>query len=330
MIRSTLLTRTRHFCKYVAGEGRRHVVLINCVCLTLFFIKVALLDYSCDYMSPAGMPVNLSAIHLNQFLIEEGDFCHRHSNLSFIVYIHSSLGKVEKRQETRLTWASAGLYDSSVKMAVVFMVGQAKTKEEEIILREESQRYRDIVQGNYTDTYHMLSYKGLASLHWVTKHCSHVPWTIHADDDVLIDIFLLKKFLEGNGTQNGLLCYPWENSPVRRYGKWCVRQNEYEEDIYPAYCAGGAWVVATSLTPKLLEAATRVPVLWVDDVYLTGILSKNAGIPVSSSLKNSVRRDGIDKEDLGKTIVWFETRKPRTLWWYKLLSFHSYVPTIDI
>ena len=97
-------------------------------------------------MSPATLPVNLSSIPLSQFLVEEADFCHRHSNLNIIVYIHSSLRKAEKRQETRLTWASAGLYDSSVRMAVVFMVGQAKTKEEEIILREESQQYRDIVQ----------------------------------------------------------------------------------------------------------------------------------------------------------------------------------------
>lgn len=97
-------------------------------------------------MSPASMPVNVNSIHLNQFLIEEADFCHRHSNLNIIVYIHSSLDKVEKRQETRLTWASAGLYDSSVRMAVVFMVGLAKTKNEEIILKEESQRFRDIVQ----------------------------------------------------------------------------------------------------------------------------------------------------------------------------------------
>lgn len=97
-------------------------------------------------MAPASMPVILNSIHLNQYMIEEADFCHRHSKLDIIVYIHSSLGKAEKRQETRLTWASAGLYDSSVKMAVVFMVGLAKTKEEEIILKEESQHYHDIVQ----------------------------------------------------------------------------------------------------------------------------------------------------------------------------------------
>lgn len=272
------------------------------------------------------MPVILNSIHLNQYMIEEADFCHRHSKLDIIVYIHSSLGKAEKRQETRLTWASAGLYDSSVKMAVVFMVGLAKTKEEEIILKEESQHYHDIVQGNYTDTYHMLSHKALASLSWITHHCSHVPWTLHADDDVLIDVFLLKKFLENNGTRDSLICHPWENAPVRRYGKWCVRSSEYSEDIYPTYCAGGAWVVSTSLTHHLLDAAGRVPLMWVDDVYLTGLLSKNAGIPVLGSLKKSVRRYGIDEEDFGNKIIWFETRKPRTVWWDKLLSFHSYVP----
>lgn len=97
-------------------------------------------------MSPPSIPVDLNATHLNQFLIKEADLCHRQTNLSFIVYIHSSLDNVEKRHETRLTWASAGLYDPSVRMAVVFMVGQAKNKYEEIILSEESHRYHDIVQ----------------------------------------------------------------------------------------------------------------------------------------------------------------------------------------
>ena len=184
-------------------------------------------------------------------------------------------------------------------------------------------------QGNYTDTYHTLSYKGLASLNWITQHCSHVPWTIHADDDVLLDVFFLKTFLENNGTQNSLMCHVWDNSPVRRYGKWCVRPNEFPEDIYPTYCSGGAWIIATSLARRLLDAATRVPVMWVDDVYLTGILSKNAGIPIAS-LKKTVRRYGIDEEDLGKTMIWFEIQKPRTEWWYKLLNHHSYVPTQDL
>ncbi|KAG0715560.1 Beta-1,3-galactosyltransferase 5 [Chionoecetes opilio] len=125
-------------------------------------------------------------------------------------------------------------------MAVVFMVRQAKTEEEETILREESERYHDVVQGNYTDSYHMLSYKALSSLIWVTRHCSHVPWTMHADDDVLVDVFLLKKFLDTNDTRDSILCYPWGNSSVRRYGKWCVRHSEYPEDMYPTYCGGGA------------------------------------------------------------------------------------------
>lgn len=186
------------------------------------------------------------------------------------------------------------------------------------------------LQGNYTDTYHMLSYKALSSLHWVNRHCAHVPWTVHADDDVLIDVFLMKKFLDSNGTRDSLFCYPWDKSSVRRYGKWCVRKDEYSEDMYPVYCAGGAWVMATPLTRRLLDAAGRVPIMWVDDVYLTGLLSKNAGIPISGSLKKSVRKVGIDEEDLGKTMMWFDPGQPRTLWWYKMLSFYRYVPEIDV
>lgn len=97
-------------------------------------------------VSPANAPVDLNSSYISQYLINEADLCQRHTNLSFIVYIHSSLEQVEKRQQTRVTWASAGMYDPNVRMAVVFMVGHAKTEYEEVILKEESEQYNDIVQ----------------------------------------------------------------------------------------------------------------------------------------------------------------------------------------
>lgn len=80
------------------------------------------------------------------FLIEEADFCKRRPHLSILAYVHSSISSVEKRKETRGTWASAGAYDKGVRMGVVFMVGRAKTRGEENIIQEESRRYHDIVQ----------------------------------------------------------------------------------------------------------------------------------------------------------------------------------------
>lgn len=51
--------------------------------------------------------------------------------------------------ETRSTWANASAYEMgpmNVTIGVVFMVGKAKNKLEEKIVREESKKFHDIVQ----------------------------------------------------------------------------------------------------------------------------------------------------------------------------------------
>lgn len=178
-------------------------------------------------------------------------------------------------------------------------------------------------QGNYTDTYHLLSYKALASLHWVTRHCLHVPWTLHTDDDVLIDVFFLTKFLETNGTVDSLLCYIWDASPVRRRGRWCVQPQEFPENTYPPYCAGGAWAMATPLGARLLHAASHAPFLWVDDAYVTGILAKYAAIKHSEKLRNFIKIKGIVEKDLGRVMAWLNLQEQRKTWWLKLLAHYG-------
>ncbi|XP_045615395.1 beta-1,3-galactosyltransferase 5 isoform X2 [Procambarus clarkii] len=282
---------------------------------------------NCDEAPSTGAEEALRYVSPGHFLIEEADFCRRRPNLSIVAYVHSSISSVEKRMETRETWASAGAHDASVRMGVVFMVGRAKTVHEQRVITDESRRFHDIVQGNYTDTYHLLSHKALMSLQWVSRHCLHVPWTLHADDDVLIDTFFLTKFLTTNTTSytNKIICYIWEKSMVRRSGRWCVPSVEFPEPFYPPYCAGGAWVMSTPLGSHLLEATSIAPFLWVDDVYITGVLAKYAVVGRSNKLKQYVRREGIIEEDLGRLMVWFEPSSSRKSWWLKLLVHRKYL-----
>ncbi|ROT85190.1 putative galactosyltransferase [Penaeus vannamei] len=106
-----------------------------------------------------------------------------------------------------------------------------------------------------------------------------VPWTLHADDDILIDVFALAKVLQSvdaNSTEK-FLCHSG-TSPVLRKGKWSVDVAEYPALEYPYYCAGGMWILQTKQIPRLLEASKVAPFLWVDDVYICGILREHAGI----------------------------------------------------
>ena len=181
-----------------------------------------------------------------------------------------------------------------------------------------------IFQGDYTDSYHTLSYKALASLNWVSNHCSHVPWTLHADDDVLLDLFLLTRFLKVVDREDSFLCYTWKHSPVRRSGRWLVQPKDFQWNMYPPYCSGAVWILATRLIQRLLNATRRSPFLWVDDVYVTGILAKGASIGHFEYLKEYIKKDDISGKDIGKIIAWVHILN-REQWWQKILSHYSYV-----
>ncbi|KAG0721681.1 hypothetical protein GWK47_045964 [Chionoecetes opilio] len=142
-------------------------------------------------------------------------------------------------------------------MAVVFMVRQGQNQEEETILREESERYHDVVQGNYTDSYHMLSYKALSSLIW-------------------------------GHTTLYILCYPWGNSSVRRYGKWCVRHSEYPEDILPYLLwRRGVGDRDGPGAPTPGRGPPECPRCG-DDVYITACCPRMPGFPSPKNLKQSI------------------------------------------
>ncbi|XP_037779390.1 beta-1,3-galactosyltransferase 5-like [Penaeus monodon] len=254
------------------------------------------------------------------FLIEEADFCRRRPRLQVIAYVHSAISRVQERQETRSTWANATASGLGVDIAAVFMVGRAKDERERQIVQEESQRYHDIVQGDYVDHYRQLSLKALSSLAWVQHHCPQVPWTLHADDDVFIDVFLMKGILQDfrAETTEAFLCNS-EWSRTQRSGRWAVSHDDFRNDEYPVFCSGAAWVLPTRHLSGLLRASQTAPFLWVDDVYITGILARHAGV---THLGTGYKAKHIQPSDVGDVMVWYNVKEDRKKWWRKLTRFY--------
>ncbi|ROT70701.1 hypothetical protein C7M84_011000 [Penaeus vannamei] len=252
----------------------------------------------------------LSSTNVPKTFQIEADFCRRRPRLQVIAYVHSAISRVQERRETRSTWANATASGLGVEIAAVFNVGRAKNQRERQIVQEESQRYHDIVQGDYVDSYRKLSFKALASLSWITQHCPDVPWTLHADDDVFIDVFLMLEYLREENPQGFFCNVMW--SQVMRSGKWAVSRQEYPSDKYPAFCSGEAWVLPTALLPRLLEASKSAPFLWVDDVYVTGILAQYAGI---AHLGIGSESRHIRPSDVGRVMAWHSLEDDRKKWW---------------
>lgn len=161
----------------------------------------------------------------------------------------------------------------------------------------------------------------MAAIYWVTTYCSHVPWTLHADDDILLDPFLFQRVLH-RAPRDALICTVMEGEPGRE-GKWAMPYEQYPYSLYPPFCQGVMWLAATNLLPKLLQASQHVDFLWIDDVYLTGVVAQQAEIPhydFSYLIADTV----FIKKHLGNKLAWYHLFfKDRVQAWSQLLDHYN-------
>ena len=75
-------------------------------------------------------------------------------------------------------------------------------------------------------------------------------------------------------------CIVWSNMVVIRTktSRWYVSETEFKAKNYPKYCSGNAFILDTASAKDFVDASLRVPFLWVDDVFITGVLVKEIGL----------------------------------------------------
>jgi hypothetical protein len=210
-------------------------------------------------------------------------------SLRWIVFVHSSPGNADRRQLLRDTWANLSLF-RNVTFRVVFLIGIPPPDQQRLqpYIKAEFDKYGDIVQGNFIDSYRNLTHKAVLGLRWLSEFCPEPAYAIKADDDTFLNIFEMIPLLEANsGKSNVIICPLWpENAmPILRDPKtcmkWCVKRSELKgRTHFPQYCAGIGYVVSRPLLPLLYNASRSTPFFWIDDVYVTGLLPKKLATKV--------------------------------------------------
>ncbi|CAL8126374.1 unnamed protein product [Orchesella dallaii] len=231
------------------------------------------------------------------------------NSIFFMIIVHSAPKNFEERQAIRKTWGSLQRL-GQFHIRLVFLLGHESTvddnhKSDEIVattddesdkgssiflkIQQESEKHGDIVTGSFHDSYRNLTYKHLMGYLWVLNHCSHAKYVLKADDDAFIDIFQLFEFLLrtfGLDPEAALICnvFPEGTKPVRQTDiqgkKWAVTYDEYPYESYPKYCGGLAYLATPNVIQEIYRMSHKMKnkYLWIDDVYVTGILRELAHV----------------------------------------------------
>lgn len=208
-----------------------------------------------------------------------------------ILIVTSYVGHDELRAAHRQAISQLKL--AEMGMQRVFLLASIPEKEHFITQSQiinEQQRFGDLLQGNFKEAYRNLSYKHIMGLKWAAKECRKAKFIIKLDDDIIFDIFHLKRYMDSLELENlqlvksdALLAgYVLDARPAIRNqaNKWYVRPEEYSQNIYPPYLSGWLYVTNPKTALRLVDRAQEEPIFWIDDTWVTGILRKSIGIPL--------------------------------------------------
>ncbi|XP_018007223.1 beta-1,3-galactosyltransferase bre-5-like [Hyalella azteca] len=330
-------------------RGRRPCVVTLLLVLSVnIFYRTLLLLESRGALARNGINLSLPKIGISfrrpltarvplRFLVEERSYCSRQPGLLAVAVVPSALDDFKRRQETRLTWGSAQTL--GVPLGAVFVMGKHRDRDERDRIRQESRLYRDIVQGDYDDT--QGSSKALNGLLWMAMNCATVPFTLHVTDKVLLDVFVLQRFLwevleapekqdmlfgklVDHVTQDPVTSYRWSLSD---FGHMVPEVTEPPAVTHGRYLEEDAWFGRTQAVAKLLTVSGVVPLVSPSSLYLTGMLARAAGLSLSPSLFNEWWRSDkkANLQEIGAVMGWFnkELDPPRSELWKQIVLHHT-------
>ncbi|XP_040013746.1 N-acetyllactosaminide beta-1,3-N-acetylglucosaminyltransferase 2 isoform X2 [Xiphias gladius] len=255
---------------------------------------------------PEQMRAFIRSMHCREYplLINQPGMCRR-NNGSFgleapmlLMAIKSQVGNFENRQAIRETWGRSGLVkgESNRKgelVYTVFLLGRQDSStgphpDLKNLLDLENQKYGDILQWDFRDTFFNLTLKDLLFWHWLQQYCPTAIFVFKGDDDVFVRTGALLDYLHKQWDEHNLWrAYTNETGmdlfvgdvinnamPNREPSTKYYIPERFYKGIYPPYAGGGGVVYSGSLALRLKEVSERVRLFPIDDVYLGMCLHK--------------------------------------------------------
>lgn len=166
----------------------------------------------------------------------------------------------------------------------VFLIGKSLSSEENI--KKESEKFGDIVQGSFMDTYRNLTHKTIMGYKWLSEHCTHADFVVYKDDDFKMNfgnvMHQLKSHKDPNTLFIGFLLKNGKAIYRDPKHKWYLSKTDYPNDTLPPYFPGGAYIVSTAIAKKLASNFHLVKWIPIDDVYI-GLVAQTLNISLTHS-----------------------------------------------
>ena len=194
-----------------------------------------------------------------------------------LIFVSSNPTNTRFRQASRNSWARSCQVVTRNKrelgVKVLFLFGNATKQSINKQLMNESKQYNDVLQFDFIESYRNLTLKTLNALQWAVEKCPQVRYVMKVDDDIVVNVKRVLHLLEGSTPQRSITGACNSGAIVSRLpNKYYVPYREYAPKKYPTYTAGHGYVISADVIRDLLDSTKRIPLVSMEDAYITGIL----------------------------------------------------------
>lgn len=213
------------------------------------------------------------------FIINRSNACGKNTEL--VIVVVTAVNNEEDRMAVRETWGSYAA-DPSGNISLVFLLGTTSSAEQQAKLVNESEKYEDIVQAGFVDSYRNLTVKSVVLLKWVTLFCNSSRFVLKVDDDMYVNVPNLLTALLEQKKDAFVMGFSFTGAtPVQnKKSKWYTPIEDFDEKVYPRYTSGTAYSMTTKAAVLLYKAAKTIKLFWLEDIYITGLCARKAGVLV--------------------------------------------------
>ncbi|VDN34657.1 unnamed protein product [Gongylonema pulchrum] len=205
-------------------------------------------------------------------------------NSSFLlIIVKSSPYHFLKREAVRATWGLISNH-SGFFIRTIFVMGRQADVAPAALekLRRELRLHRDVLIGNYIDSYRNNTLKFLSAVQFSFDYCREqrtVPYALFVDDDYLV--LMQNLVAEVKKHDVSLLAYPF--------------------DRYPPYISAGAVLLSSQAIREMYYAIQHTRLYAYDDVY-AGILAKSLDLPVTHNKNMRFWKAALSENDASSVI----------------------------
>ncbi|XP_049324132.1 beta-1,3-galactosyltransferase 2-like [Astyanax mexicanus] len=226
----------------------------------------------------APTPYNAAYPQNYHFILDEPEKC-KQENPFLVLMVPVAPHELEARNAIRSTWGNETVVQGKT-VTVLFLVGlpgiKAEKQQEELNL--ESQKYHDLIQSDFMDTYLNLTVKTMVIMDWLATRCPQAAYSMKVDSDMFLNLDNMMNLLLAPETPriNYITGMVMWSQPVIRdpASKWYVPKELYPEDYYPTYLLGMGYIFSNDLPKKLVEVSKDIQPFNIEDAYVGACLKK--------------------------------------------------------